>query len=120
MRIISLSCVLAVSGFLLTQTVTGCGSSSSNSNGGGATGADCKSVCAKSDALKCPMTTQGDCAMQCDSSPPACKSQLDALSACGATAMVMCDAMGEAKVVGCDQQTGAYISCVFMNFDGGI
>ncbi|HKQ70133.1 MAG TPA: hypothetical protein VJT73_12380, partial [Polyangiaceae bacterium] len=98
----------------------GCGSSS---NGGGAAGGgdNCAQACAKADALHCAMDTPGDCAKQCSMSPPACKSQLDALSACAATSTYMCDADGEAQVVGCDSQGVAYITCILGGLgDGGL
>jgi hypothetical protein len=119
MRAISLCHGLAVLGFL-SVAVASCGSSS-DSNGAGATGADCKSLCAKADALKCSMTTPGECATQCDNVPPACRSQADAFTACGATATFSCSADGEATANGCDKQGADYLSCVFANldFDGG-
>ena len=123
LKAISLSCALAALGFMLTPFV-GCGSSS---NGGGAAGGgdNCAQACAKADALHCAMDTPGDCAKQCSMSrsmsSPACESQFDALLACSATSTYMCNADGEAQVVGCDSQGAAYFTCILGGLgDGGL
>jgi hypothetical protein len=94
-----------------TSSTGGSAGTSSGAGGSASGGATCDKLCAKGEALNCPMDTKGECATQCAGSPAKCQTQLDALATCAGTATYMC-VDGKAKATGCDSEFSAYVTCV--------
>jgi hypothetical protein len=99
------------SGSAGSSSTGGSAGTSSGAGGSASGGATCDKLCAKGEALNCPMDTKGKCAMQCAASPPKCNTQLQALATCSDTAMYMC-VDGSAEASGCDNEVTAYAQCV--------
>jgi hypothetical protein len=96
------------------MTSASCGTTTSSSEVGN-TAATCADLCAKSGAAHCPADT--NCQMQCTqsiaSTPPSCRPQSDAYTACAAAAVWTCNEDGESEATACDAQLTAWSTCVF-------
>jgi hypothetical protein len=100
-RSISISAVI----FLVCAGVTACGGD--DDDGGGAANLEsCKEVCAKSNAVPCPISFGLDaCNQLCDAhakAPVACQKALKAVSDCQLKQADVC------AIAGCDAEESAY------------
>lgn len=93
----------------------GGGAASDGASGGG--GSACERACAKSAGANC--SAQASCVSDCEADlakiPASCKDQADAAIECAGTKATAwkCDDKGKAVVTaGCDDETGALISCI--------
>jgi hypothetical protein len=92
------------------------GSSGTTTSSGGNT--SCEGACTKQATAMCPNAPdQATCVSDCQEgramSPTACQDEFDTMIACGVTTgTITCDAEGQPEVQGCDEQFGAYLTCV--------
>jgi hypothetical protein len=74
----------------------------------------CTAQCGREAAAMCPNDAPEDCTNGCEliARLTECRSTSEAFFACAETAMVTCDADGEATVTGCEVQQAAAAVCV--------
>jgi hypothetical protein len=104
---------------LLGVVLGGC---SSGDGGSGSSSKDnsCASVCKRIDAPHCP-GAEPDCEAACEDqtaeTPDECKTQLNALKSCFASAKFTCDEDGMPTADGCKNQLSSWSKCVAANVD---
>jgi hypothetical protein len=104
-----------------TGTGTGTGTGGGGA-GNGTTVENCTAACTKADALHCPNNVQGACASQCPaaSAQTQCAMEFKAVMLCAAGSTFACNSSGKATLQGCQDEAGAYVTCLIGSADGGV